>query len=115
MVCREIDVWAQLDLGEGEEEVNDELVPSSVVMVRTHTGKQVWSHVVWGSWVLDMWGFRPQRPQRHVRVDRSRRQLDLWFHNTGVTSGLAGWIQESSTNEWREKAEDGETAQERKT
>lgn len=72
----------------------------------------MWFGEVRLSWVLDMWGFRPQG---HIRVDRSYRQLELWFHDTGVTSGLAVWIQESSTNGWSEKAEESETTQERKT
>lgn len=49
----------------------------------------MWFGEVRMSWVLDMWGIRPQW---HVRVDRSCRQLELWFHDTGVTSGLAVWI-----------------------
>lgn len=49
----------------------------------------MWFGEVRMSWVLDTWGVRPQW---HVRVDRSYRQLELWFHDTGVTSGLAVWI-----------------------
>lgn len=38
------------------------------------------------SWILDMWGFRPQR---HLQVDRSRRQLKFMvsWHRSDIWTG----------------------------